>query len=167
MEVTIVDNFFDDLSKVESYIKDIELYKYTNHPEASADEKWLGRRSILLHRSNKGLFNLFMETFNKKFNYFKTQPLDLFSYLHLRLKQDGKEWIHVDDANYSLLVYLSKTNLKSGTILYDDDEKEILNVKYVQNRAFIFSSKYKHKSAGNFGTNKKNGRYTLNAWFRF
>ena len=53
------------------------------------------------------------------------------------------------------------------TILYDEDENEILNVKYIQNRAFLFSSNYKHKSAGNFGNNKNNGRYTYNAWFRF
>ena len=169
MKVSIVDNFFDDFSKVESYMKNTKLYKYKDHPESAVNtnEFWIGRRSLLLHRSNQDFFNLFWETFSKKFNNFSNQPLNLYSYLHLRLKQDGKEWIHKDDADYSLLVYLSKTNFKSGTILYDEDENEILNVKYIQNRAFLFSSNYKHKSAGNFGNNKNNGRYTYNAWFRF
>ena len=49
---------------------------------------------------------IFCKTFSKKFNYFKKTPLNLYSYLHLRLKQDGKEWIHTDDANYSLLIYI-------------------------------------------------------------
>jgi len=167
MQVTIVDNFFDNFSKVESYMKEIELYKYKNHPDVSSKVKWLGKRSTLLHQSHQDLFNLFIETFSKKFNYFKKTPLNLYSYLHLRLKQDGKEWIHTDDANYSLLIYLSKTNFKSGTILYDRNDKEILNVKYVQNRALLFSSAYRHRSAGNFGNNKNNGRYTFNAWFTF
>ena len=166
MQTTIIENFFDDFKKVESYMKEINLYKYKDHPKASPNEKWLGRRSLLLHKSHEKFFNLFWETFCRKFSYFNNQPINIFSYLHLRLKQDGKEWIHKDDADYSLLIYLSKTNLKSGTILYDKNDKEILNVKYVQNRAFLFSSNYRHKSAGNFGNNKNNGRYTFNAWFR-
>ena len=61
MKVSIVDNFFDDFSKVEFHMKNTKLYKYKDHPESvvNTNEFWIGRRSLLLHKSNQDFFNLF------------------------------------------------------------------------------------------------------------
>tara|TARA_A100001015_G_C14950754_1_gene696640 strand:- start:1195 stop:1449 length:255 start_codon:yes stop_codon:yes gene_type:complete len=78
-----------------------------------------------------------------------------------------KDWIHKDDvkSQFSGLVYLSPTNLESGTRFYDDKENEIADIKFVQNRFVFFNGNYNHMSIGNHGTNIENGRLTLNAFF--
>ena len=47
------------------------------------------------------------------------------------------------------------------------DNDEIVNVKYIQNRAVIFHSKRLHKSHLNFGKNINDGRLTLNSFIEF
>ena len=64
------------------------------------------------------------------------------------------------------IVNLSKTNLKSGTILYDKDDNIITESKFVQNRAILFDSRYRHMATTNYGNNIDNGRLTLNAFFK-
>ena len=51
-----------------------------------------------------------------------------------------------------MLVYLSETNLQSGTSLYDENDKLITDVKFIQNRALIFDSRYSHAAINNHGT---------------
>ena len=63
---------------------------------------------------------------------------------------------------YSMLVYLSPTNLNSGTDLYNENDEMITSFKFVQNRAVLFSSSYKHRAINNHGTDVNNGRLTLN-----
>ena len=73
------------------------------------------------------------------------------------------DFIHKDEPHmYSMLVYLSPTNLSSGTDLYNENDEVINSVKYVQNRALVFNSSYKHKAVNNHGTDINNGRLTLN-----
>jgi len=36
-------------------------------------------------------------------------------------KDNGKDWIHRDASDFALIVYLSDTNLNSGTTFYDDE----------------------------------------------
>ena len=88
--------------------------------------------------------------------------------LHLRLNIDNeKDWIHKDDEYiYSILIYLSDTNLKSGTYLYDENENIINDIKFVKNRLIMFSSQYKHKGYGYYGTNIDDGRLTLNIFVK-
>ena len=78
-------------------------------------------------------------------------------------ESETPDWIHKDDPphDYTCLIYLGDTNLKSGTTLYNDNHEEILHVPFLKNRAVLFSSKYWHKSTENF-----NGRYTLGLFFR-
>lgn len=174
-EVIIIDNFFEkeDFKLVQSSMKETKLYKYENHPDGGknpennfyANVPWVGKRSKLLHKERKDLFQLFWKTFCNKFDKFKGQQVNLYTYLHLRLEQDVKDKMHRDDATYSFLIYLSPSKFNCGTVLYDQEDNKILDVKYVENRALLFSSGYKHK-ASSFGNNKNNGRYTFNAFFR-
>ena len=80
-----------------------------------------------------------------------------------RLVNIHQDWPNDD---YSMLVYLSPTNLKSSTRLYDDKNNMIDEIKCVQNRALIFDSKYYHTAYGSYGTNVDDGRLTLNAFWR-
>ena len=63
------------------------------------------------------------------------------------------------------MVYLSETNLNSGTAIYPDhgDTPSTL-VGFVQNRALLFKSSLRHKSINSYGDNLENGRLTLNCF---
>ena len=78
-------------------------------------------------------------------------------------EHNEKDFIHTDVPHmYSMLVYLSPTNLNSGTDLYNENDEMIASFKFVQNRAVLFSSSYKHRAINNHGTDVNNGRLTLN-----
>ena len=104
----------------------------------------LGKRTV-------GVGHLCVEDFweddkeyEEKFRDFFDEKLGFAIYTHLRLKDTNKEdFLHKDspDSTYSLLVYLSETNLFSGTKLYDDLDNEVADIKFVQNRAIIFDSR--------------------------
>ena len=87
-------------------------------------------------------------------------------YVHLRkLEDNDKDWIHKDPEDFAFLIYLNETNLKSGTYLYDEGGM-ISDIKYIQNRFFIYSGSYDHMGYGHFGNNAKNGRLTLNGFIK-
>jgi hypothetical protein len=173
MKTIIVDNFFDNFNLIENEFKKIKLYtreEFNNLHESitGTKETWPGYRSWLLSEVNPFLFNLFLKEFDIKFdNFFNGKLFKAKTHIHLRLKEDEeKDWIHTDDpAHYSFLVYLSKTNLDSGTQLFNEKNELITDIKFVQNRAVLFDSKYNHRSKGNHGTDIHNGRLTFNAFF--
>ena len=53
------------------------------------------------------------------------------------------------------------TNLTSGTKLYNDSEC-VTDIKYVQNRLLMYSGAYPHQGYGHFGSDKEQGRLTIN-----
>ena len=89
-------------------------------------------------------------------------------FIHLRLSSDQqKDWVHTDKSKYSFLTYLSETNYKSGTVLYDkinDDFYPHTEINFKQNRALLFKASEYHCSKFNHGDNINNGRLTLNAF---
>jgi len=175
MKYAVIENFFDNFDKIKDEFKKIERYPNNKHPNLSDPKQnpegldkfhWDGFRSKNL--SEMPFFSLlFLKTFNEKFSYFLPEPCYYILYTHLRLKEHT-EHIHQDYPNddYSMLVYLSPTNLKSSTRLYNDNKEMIDEVKCVQNRALIFDSKYYHTAYGSYGTNIDDGRLTLNAFWR-
>ena len=73
------------------------------------------------------------------------------------------DFIHKDlPHTYSMLIYLSPTNLNSGTDLYNENKEMVNSFKFVQNRAIIFNSGYYHKAINNHGNDLDDGRLTLN-----
>ena len=57
--------------------------------------------------------------------------------MHLRLAEDEEQIIYIritDD--WTMIVFLSETNLKSGLSIYDKNKQETQNIKFVQNRAY-------------------------------
>tara|TARA_A100001011_G_C14303259_1_gene841871 strand:- start:959 stop:1498 length:540 start_codon:yes stop_codon:yes gene_type:complete len=172
------DNFFDHLENLQDVFKKIPLYtaKEIKEKPDHEDEYWPGKRSEFLERTEftKPLFFLFLKEFNHKLGYvFQDKRYTLKLSIHLRLEEDDKkDWIHRDDdggkgADYSMIVNLSKTNLNSGTAFYDNDNNEILNSKFVQNRALLFKSDILHKGFGHHGKDMNDGRLTMNGFFKF
>ena len=172
------DNFFDHLDDLQDVFKKIPLYTAKEQQEklGHKDEYWPGKRSEFLDKTDltKPLFFLFLKEFNHKLGHvFLNKKYTLRLSIHLRLDEDEKkDWIHRDNdgvngADYSMLVNLSKTNFKSGTAFYDDDNNEILNSKFVQNRALLFKSGILHSAFGHHGKDINDGRLTMNGFFKF
>ena len=166
MKTFIVDDFFPKLPDVSN----IKLYDSSKLYEIQQNKKgkynWPGIRSEDLSIVKPDLLNYFVETFNKKINLFPRFRASVV--IHLKVKKDNViDEIHTDeDADYSLVLNLSKTNLKSGTILYDKDDNIITESKFVQNRAILIDSRYRHMATTNYGNNIDDGRLTLNAFFK-
>ncbi len=178
----VVEDFFQNFQQIKDEFKKIPRFEYKEHPmikpkleelekqkkEASIKYFWPGTRSDDLKITNRFLTALFIKEFEQKFGNFFHEKLGFAIYTHLRLKEHkASDWPHKDspDAKYSLLVYLSETNLESGTRLYDDGDVEVANINFVQNRAVIFDSSYTHAAINNHGDNEDNGRLTLNVFW--
>ncbi len=172
MKHIIVDNFFENFNYIENSFKEIKMYNKKEYmSKFQTIEDWPGKRSYVLNLENTFLFNLFVREFDIKFNNpFNGINTNIKSHIHLRVKKDGsKDWIHRDSAmsNYTCLIFLSKTNLDSGTNIYSENKEIITSVKFVQNRAVLFDSNYLHSAFGHYGNDVNDGRLTLNAFFRF
>ena len=172
MKHIVVEDFFTNFDAIKEEFKKIPMFNCKEHPElvnSNLNISWPGKRSEDLKFSNKFFTGLFLNEFRNKFNNFFESHYDFKIQTHLRVEEDNKgEFIHKDspDADYSMLVYLSQTNLASGTSLYDHNDKLITDVKFIQNRALIFDSRYSHAAINNHGTGIEDGRLTLNIFWK-
>jgi hypothetical protein len=162
-KLLIIENFLPNLGHYLSEIYKIILYNNEEfNKKFNVTDNWPGKRSESLNASNKFLFFLILQNL-EKVHFLKRYNLDIF--LHLRRKEDlFKDWIHKDTDDYAFLIYLNKTNLNSGTYLYDENNNVISDIKYVQNRFVIYNSSYNHMGYGHFGDSSENGRLTLNGF---
>ena len=81
---------------------------------------------------------------------------------------EKEDYVHQDNCWVSGLVYLSRTNLDSGTQFYDSENGNITQtVKFVQNRAVFFKASMWHRVLNGHGTDIGDGRYTLNTFFGY
>jgi hypothetical protein len=157
------------LPELNHYLVDLQKINLLNQQEYNQKHKdystWPGYRSDPLFLNNKFLYFFIIQCVQKVFSLHKYK---VSLSLHLRTKEDDlKDWIHVDDdVNLAFLIYLNDTNLNSGTYLYDNNNNVIADVKYVQNRFFLYNSNYKHKGYGHFGENCFNGRLTINGFLK-
>jgi hypothetical protein len=166
----VVDNFFDNFSLIEHSFKNIPLFTLDNYNRKFNDtQTWPGTRSSSIEYESPFLFNLFIKEFDNKIgDVFKNMNVGVKLHTHLRLgKDEQKDWIHRDSNPYvySFLVYLSKTNLNSGTYIYSENNEIISDIKFVQNRAVFFDSRYLHSAYGHHGSSIEDGRLTLNAFY--
>ena len=175
MDAIIINNFFDDFDNIKDEFKKIPLYatndwnKKFNVSGASYDETWPGKRSESFGDSNPFLNNLIYKELRSKTSLlFDGIHLDMYSYVHLRLDTDNDaDFIHCDPCDYTLIVFLSETNLKSGTALYPprSNTPDVM-ANFVQNRAFLFKGYIRHKAIHNHGDSIENGRLTLNCFIK-
>ena len=169
----IIENFFDNFEFLENHFKKISLLKFDEYPDkykSTENEKWPGQRSLPLQREHPFLLQLTCKELMQKSDSrnLVEKPWRINASIHLRLDDDNEgDFIHTDPSDLTMIVFLAKTNLNSGLNLYSSDNDEIVNVKYIQNRAVIFHSKRLHKSHLNFGKNINDGRLTLNSFIEF
>lgn len=151
-----VDSIYNECKKLKFYSS--EEYKEKFDPTSN----WPGQRTETLIRSNPILY-FYISSILKNQNIHFESYRDVFSGCHIRYGEDEKkDWVHTDPTD-TILIYLSPTNLESGTKFYADDCKtEILCSKFIQNTAVLFSQGLAHGSFGNHGDNIDNGRMTIN-----
>lgn len=163
-----IDNFFELPNLIYKEVKKIKLFKVEDHPEHKNKinkNTWPGFRSDELNNSNV-LLKYFITKYLSLSNLeIENKKIDL--YIHARLAEDKTEdFIHTDGCKHSLLIYLSDTNLNSGTKLFNSKNEEINDFKFVQNRLVFFDAKYRHTAYGHYGDNFDNCRLTINGFIR-
>lgn len=84
-------------------------------------------------------------------------------YCHVRFENDRDDWIHTDKGT-TILIFLSETNLESGTTFYDSNDNLTDDIGFIQNRAVMFNGSIRHMSKKNYGTSIENGRLTVNVF---
>jgi hypothetical protein len=168
----IVNNFFPNLDYLLPYFKNKLLYSQEEFNKKFNDNQtWPGFRSEDLILSERPL-TILIKNIIDNLKIPMPEQYGIKAFLHLRLESNEKEdWIHTDDVYNcfkTCIIYLSETNLNSGTKFYldkNDVNSLFADVKLVKNYACIFDSNIPHKSRLNFGSDINNGRLTLNLFF--
>jgi hypothetical protein len=163
MKLIQEENFFPNLNFILPEIKKIKLY-YPKEQEKLQNSKanWPGLRSISLGTTNP-IFHEYIISLLQQKKLLDKGYWEVVSFMHLRLKEDDlNDWIHKDPDHFAALIYLSETNLNSGTYLYDEDENLINDIKFVKNRFIMYDGQYNHKGYGHHGDSIENGRLTIN-----
>ena len=161
-DLQVVDNFFDDFDFI---LQQANKREYFDADQFSFDtgeiNTWPGKRTKNLFH-DETLHDYIVNITKKKFSVVKHKGINLG--FHKRYSEDNsKDWVHTDASEYALIVYLSKTNLDSGTVFYQGEEKQ-MTINFVQNRAIYFKGSYPHKSLLNYGK-EDDCRLTLNGFF--
>jgi|TARA_R100000030_G_scaffold27824_1_gene20270 hypothetical protein len=158
-------NFFNPqyIEPIYNECKKLKFYSLEEYKQ-KLDKKsnWPGQRTETLIRSNPFLY-FYLSSILSNHNIYFENYREIFSACHVRYTEDEKkDFIHKDDAD-TVLIYLSQTNLESGTKFYADDHKsEILCSRFVQNSAVFFAKGISHGSFGNHGNTIDDGRMTIN-----
>tara|TARA_R100000278_G_scaffold6700_2_gene9252 strand:+ start:901 stop:1413 length:513 start_codon:yes stop_codon:yes gene_type:complete len=159
-----LENFFP---RLEFLIPEIRKFKFLNqdewNKEYGANCSWPGLRTKNLISENVFLYEYINTLIFMNYKIFEPGNYLIETFFHLRFKEDDtKDWIHKDPEDYAGLIYLSDTNLNSGTRFYDEKENVINDIKFIKNRGIFYSGDYLHKGYGHFGSNVQDGRLTLN-----
>lgn len=166
MKIQIIDNFFEDLLPIHNKVKSLKFYKLKEfNTKFKTNHNWPGVRTEIIPKVDLELSQIVMKVFLTKFrNFLDSGNSQITMYAHQRDKKDSKkDWIHNDSdvSKYTCLIYLSKNNLNSGTKFYNAKKQVINDVKFVQNRALIFDSRYLHSAYGHH-----NGRLNLSLFIK-
>ena len=164
----VVDNFFDDrlFKSVYDEINRLEFVGVKDDSEVTgenAEKVWYpGVRTRLLNEVSPLLDAVIVRQLGNISTPFTIKAYNYYQKAHLRLEKDNEgEFIHTDNADWAYLIYMSKTNLESGTKFYTDDEKETNFVRFVQNRVVIFNSNIRHRAFNDHGKDINDGRVTI------
>lgn len=172
--VNLYDNFFDEITlrTLERKLKKIEFYDCPSHKQKfKSENNWPGLRSAELIEYHKDISDIILQRLGKQYPFNSSKEFSGTLFAHYRFDRNKEsDWIHQDPVDTGVIIYMSETNLTSGTNFYEniDDDKEdnSLSVKYVKNRAMIFNGNKPHAPFGSFGTNIENGRLTINGFFQ-
>ena len=161
--IKIIYNFFDFPNLMYENCKKLNFYTLEEMNKIIPGKyDWPGKRTLSFEKENPFLHLHIL-------SYLKLNGIDvdkykrIVTYAHIRLAEDEeKDWIHRDNCD-TALIYLSNTNLDSGTqFLADDQENEISKANFVQNTCVYFEKGLYHTSFGNHGHTIEDARMTLN-----
>jgi len=167
MKLIQEENFFPNLNLILPEIKKIKLYCSEEFKKLENENaNWPGFRSRRLAITNPIFHEYILSLIDKK-NLLEKGVWDIASYLHIRLKSDNqKDWIHKDNVDYAALIYISDTNLNSGTYLYNNNKNLINDIKFVSNRFIMYDGDYNHMGYGHHGSSIEDGRLTINLFIK-
>jgi hypothetical protein len=163
--IKIVDNFLDFPFEYYQLCKKLNFYNMDDFKEVTGDSNhYPGLRTNFLHKEYPFLYYAILSQIKNKLVPIKNY-ISIKSHAQLRLDVDSsKDWIHKDYGD-TVLIYLSNTNLNSGTAIYEtnngNDFRETAMIKYVQNRAVFFSEGTFHQAINSHGKDINDGRLTL------
>jgi hypothetical protein len=161
--IKIIYNFFDFSNLIYENCKKLNFYTLEEmHKIIPGTYDWPGKRTLPFETENPFLHLHIL-------SYLKLNGIDvddykkINTYAHIRLAEDEeKDWIHRDNCD-TALIYLSNTNLDSGTQFFaDDQENKISEANFVQNTCVYFEKGLYHTSFGNHGHTIEDARMTLN-----
>ena len=141
--ISVVDNFFDpwQLKLAINEVKKIPFYDISDHPRHEQNTNYPGTRTDDLHRVHPLLATFIIQKVSAiNAGQFHSQRWDCKMCVHLRTEDDDElDYIHRDTGfDWAFLIYLSESNLKSGTKFYkaenSDKEDDNVFVKFEQNR---------------------------------
>ena len=160
----IIDNFFgNQIHALLPYLKAQMHFSVNDHPDPAG--QWPGERGSDIFEHNPPLACLFTRCMGEHMPVLNEGCM-IRLYTHFRYN-DSPDWIHRDSNKVTAIVYLSETNLDSGTCFYDaeKDGNLMLEVPFVQNRAIIFHGDVWHTSKLNYGTTSDDARFTMKFLF--
>jgi|14_taG_2_1085336.scaffolds.fasta_scaffold03629_8 hypothetical protein len=175
--IYIQDNFLDDSSfkLLDKEVRKMEFFNQDNDPHILQDAVYPGYRTDDWSKKYPLLDSYIIRLIERSGSPFTQQGRwEQNQYAYMRLSKDEEgEYRHTDPYDWAYLIYMSKTNLNSGTKFFEtlDDKKEleplegeIASAGFVQNRLVMFDCNIPHRSWGNHGTNFENGRLTINGF---
>lgn len=170
----VIDDVLSNPDDLLSLSKKAQYYSSkTKNPLNFNGEQWKGYRSLCLGKEQK---TPFFDQIAKKFmNVFFDIPsitnislnFEVRACFHYMTKEfavdDTQSWNHIDGGDlFAGVLYLNKKPKKnSGTVLYNGDEKIVIENKY--NRMVMYRSDILHAPdvGSAYGTNLSNSRLTL------
>ena len=175
--IFILDNFFEpqEFQMVVGEIKKLKFYSKDDdkmNQEEDIDSEisiYPGTRTDAFAVSNPLLASFIVNKIQNIRTPFTNygQRWGSTQHAYLRLEEDNKdEYIHQDQCDFAFLIYLSDTNLDSGTKMYlsVDEDKETCLVNFVQNRFVMYDANLPHSAYGNYGKDLSDGRLTINGF---
>ena len=158
---------------VREQIKKLEFFNITDHPANSFNTIYPGLKTDEFSRVNPLLDSFILKQVDAADTWFTKNTYVVNQYAHLRLDgDDSEEFIHQDfPHDWAYVVYISDTNLESGTKMYkslqDSIEDEITFTKFVENRIILFDVGVPHMAWGNHGKDLEDGRLTINGFCKY
>ena len=165
--ITVIDNFLPSevFQAVHNETKNCDFKAITSEMQ-KAGFLWPGARSSALKTINPLLDSIIVNNIVSCHLPFTNGPFNYTQFAHLKIEEDNEsDFIHIDRGDdFAWLIYMSKTNLDSGTKFYTEDEYEHNFVRFVQNRFIIFDCRIKHMAFNNYGKDLNDGRLTINGF---
>ena len=164
-KITTHYNFFEFQNDIYNLCKELQFFSVEDYNDKfSSNDHWPGLRTQNLRAANPFLYIHVLTLLKQRVvNVTKYSHID--AYCHVRLTADeDKDWIHRDETD-TALIYVSPTNLDSGTRFYihNNEQHHLINeTRFLQNSCLFFETGVLHRSFGNHGTGIEDGRMTLN-----